>query len=87
MEVKQAKRAGSTELAGETDTKGWILTIFLFSLGLIPLLAIFCRVIASTYQIFTFKKYRDGCLHFELDETMQIAEVIQATLFDYDCWR
>ena len=61
-EVRTAKKSGSIP---ELDKTKWGLTIFLFCLGLFPLLAIFCRVIASTYQIFTFKKYRNGCLNFQ----------------------
>ena len=43
----------------------------MFTIGLIPLVAMFCRVIASCYQIFTFNKYRDGCLRYEIDNTRQ----------------
>jgi hypothetical protein len=54
----------------------------------VPLLAMFFRVIAPSYQIFTFPKYRTGCLHYELaDQSSKIASVIQAKFFDFNCWR
>ena len=64
----------------EKEIKGtqWCFLVFLFCLGLVPLLAMFFRVIASSYQIFTFRKYRTGCLHYELaDQSSKIASVIQ----------
>ena len=44
----------------------------------------FCRVIASCYQIFTFNKYRTGCLHFQPDENSRSLLVRQVRLQKFD---
>ena len=66
--------------SGYGSTKSKVFSIFMFFLGLLPLVAMFCRVMASCYQIFTFNKYRTGCLHYEPNDLNKTLTVHQGRM-------
>ena len=66
--------------SGYGSTKSKVFSIFMFFLGLLPLVAMFCRVMASCYQIFTFNKYRTGCLHYEPNDLNKTLTVHQGKM-------
>ena len=74
--------------AGYGSTKSKIFSIFMFFIGLVPLVAMFCRVMASCYQIFTFNKYRTGCLHYEpndVNKTLVVHQGINTVILHRFC--
>jgi hypothetical protein len=93
-----ARKANQEELrklinvqSTNNQIKNLVIGVFVL-IGVLPFLANLMRLASSCYQIFRYRKYRDNCLKYNLeqnisDPTQWIATVNQPEIFDFECWR
>ena len=57
-----------------------------FAIGLLPFMANVCRIGASGYQMFSFRKYHPHCLKYEFGRNGSVI-VRHPEFFNLNCWR